>query len=220
MSLSKYLGNLFFGYSTKRVQNFLKNHGNEKIKSLVVGRVPLSGALNATVNAASLGKFEEAKKKQGYDKLYHLFLIINGKYKLEKNQNLNITEYSKSDNEENESVSAPNKTIQEFIDAGVKKLGEADFFTNYSAFKQNCQWLLKNLLNANGISSADKFIYQDVSKIREDVGESTEHVANQTTDLVSGIDKLVSWLSDGHYGFKHGGKVRLTHKQKYKRYIR
>jgi len=206
--LIKRLGNFLFGAATTRVKNFLKEHGEDKITSLEVGRVPISSMLDKTINLISGGKFEDAKQKEGYDKFFHLFLIINGKYKLEKNQNLNIQDYTRSDGEENESIKAPNKTINEFIKAAVDKIGEDDFFGNYSALNQNCQWLLKALLNANGISSADDFIYQDVKGIKKSVVEGTNIVANETTDLASGIDKLVSWISGGKLGLKHGGKVR------------
>jgi hypothetical protein len=204
----KKLGNWFFGPATTRVKKFLEKHGNDKITSLELGRTPISNMLDKTINLLSGGSFEEAKLKEGYDKFFHLFLIINGKYKLEKNQNLNITDYSRSDNEENQSIDTSDKTIGEFIQSGVDKLGEDDFFGNYTALDHNCQWLLKNLLNANGIKSGDKFIYQDVKNIKEAVGQGTNIVANEATDLASGIDKLVSWLSGGKLGLKRGGKVK------------
>jgi len=219
--LIKKLGDWLFGKATTRVKNFLKEHGDDQLTSLEVGRAPISGMLDKTINLISGGKFQEGKEREGYDKFFHLFLIINGKYKLEKNQNLNIQDYKKSDGEENESVKVPNKTINEFIQAGVDKIGEDDFFGNYSALNKNCQWLLKQLLNANGITSADKFIFQDVKGIKESVGEGTNVVANETTDLASGIDKLVSWISGGKLGLKRGGKVHSlsTRMRKNKMYI-
>jgi hypothetical protein len=36
----------------------------------------------------------------------------------------------------------------------------------------------------------------------------TEYIANQTTDLASGIDKLISWISSGKIGLKRGGRVK------------
>jgi hypothetical protein len=212
--LIKRLGNWLFGKATTRVKNFLKQHGDEKLTSLVVGRAPISKALDNTINLISGGKFQEGKDREGYDKFFHLFLIINGKYKLEKNQNLNIVDYKPVENQENESVSVPNKTINEFLQACIDKIGEDDFFGNYSALDHNCQWLLKQLLNANNITSADKFIYQDVKGIKESVGEGTNVVANETTDLASGIDKLVSWISGGKLGLKRGGKVKRVRKNR------
>lgn len=210
----KKVGSYFFGDMTQRVKNFMKQHGDEKITSLELGRTPISSMLNKTINAISGGSFDEGKKKLGYDDFYHLFLIINGRYKLEKNQNLNITDYKKASDEENESLSAPDITINEFIKKGVDKVGSSDFFGNYSALNQNCQWLLKNLLNANGISSGDKFIYQDIKDLKESM-PITGAIADEATDLASGIDKLISYISDGKLGLKRGGRVHGYRNKKY-----
>jgi hypothetical protein len=205
--LIKKAGDFFFGKITTRVKNFLRDHGDEQITSLKVGRTPISKALDTAINLISGGSFDEDKKKEGYDKFYHTFIIINDKYRLEKNQTVNTEPYKKADNEENEVVKAPTKSINEFIQQGVDKVGEDNFWGNYQALSQNCQWFLKNLLNANGITSADKFIYQDVKNIKDDL-KQTNIIANETTDLASGIDKLVSWISNGKMGLKHGGKVK------------
>jgi hypothetical protein len=209
--LIKKLGNWLFGAATTRVKNFLKEHGDDKITSLEVGRTPVKGAIDKTINLLSGGKYQDAKDKEGYDKFFHTFIIVNGKYRLEKNQTFNIINYSKSEDEENETVKAPNKTINEFVQAGVDKMGEDDFFGDYTALEKNCQWFLKNLLNANGITSANKFIFQDVKSIKESVGDVTNVVADETTDLASGIDKLVSWISGGKLGLRRGGKVHSFH---------
>jgi len=205
----KSISDFLFGKATTRVKNFLKEHGNDKITSLELGRTPINSAIEKVLNTLSGGSFEEAKRKEGHDKFYHLFLIVNGKYKIEKNQNLNITDYTKSPDEENEQIpEITNATINEFFQNCIDKIGDDNFFGNYSALNQNCQWLLKNLLNANGITSGDDFIYQDVKNVREAVGGVTEYIANQTTDLASGIDKLISFISSGRFGLKRGGRVK------------
>lgn len=201
--LIKKVGNFLFGNATTRVKNFMKEHGDEKITSLELGRTPISKALDTALNVVSGGGYEEGKKSQGFDKFFHLFLIINGKYRLEKNQTVNIIDYKKSEDEENESVKAPNITINEFINKGVKSLGEDDFWGNYSALNQNCQWFLNGLLKANGINES-KFILQDVAGLREQI-KGTSDIADELTDTASTIDKLVSWISDGKIGLKRGG---------------
>jgi hypothetical protein len=212
--LIKKAGDFLFGKVTTRVKNFLKEHGDEKITSLELGRTPIQGTLNTALNVVSGGEYSESMKRQGFDKFYHLFLIVNGKYRFEKNQTVNIINYTKSENEENESVNpipkeqsdASNITINEFIKKGVDRVGEEDFWQNYSALKQNCQWWIKNLLQANNSLSdeTEKFIMQDVTQLREDI-KGTSDVANEITDLASGIDKLVSFVSSGKAGLKRGG---------------
>lgn len=205
--LIKKAGDFLFGKVTTRVKNFLKEHGDEKITSLELGRTPISSMLNKALNVVSGGEYSESMKRQGFDKFYHLFLIVNGKYRFEKNQTVNIINYTKSENEENQSVNPiPNITINEFIKKGVDRVGEEDFFQNYSALKQNCQWWIKNLLKANNSLSdeTEKFIMQDVTQLKEDI-QKTSDVADEITDLASGIDKLVSFVSSGKAGLKRGG---------------
>ena len=119
---SRFLGGLtdklatyLFGYATQRVKNFMKTHGDEPITSLTIARTPIQSAIASAMELASGGNFESSVKKQGYDKYFHLYLIINGKYRLEKNQNLDITPYKPMKDEEQYPLSSPNITINEFI---------------------------------------------------------------------------------------------------------
>jgi hypothetical protein len=143
--LTERLATYLFGNATQRVKNFMKEHGEEQITSLTIARAPIQKAIATVMELASGGNFESSVKKQGYDKYFHLYLIINGKYKLEKNQNLNIEDYKPKEDEERYDLNAPNKTINEFIQKGVDQVGEKDFFGNYDALKRNCQWLIMNL---------------------------------------------------------------------------
>ena len=213
--LIKKAGDFLFGKVTTRVKNFLKKNGDEKITSLELGRTPISSMLDKALDLISTGGYSESMKKQGFDKFYHLFLIVNGKYRFEKNQTVNIIDYTKSENEENQTVGNPSITINEFIKKGVDKIGEDDFWQNYSALNKNCQWWIKNLLQANDLytDSITKFVYQDVNQLKEDI-KKTSDVADEITDLASGIDKLVSYVSNGKAGLKRGGYPHFTMKKK------
>ena len=68
------------------VRRFLNKHGNDRITSLQVGRVPLSKSLNDFLNLISLGGLNEGREKQNIKQFYHTFFIINNSIKLEKNQ--------------------------------------------------------------------------------------------------------------------------------------
>jgi hypothetical protein len=214
----KKAGDFLFGKITQRVKNFLRDHGTEQITSLELGRTPIQGALNTALDVVSGGGYSESMKKQGFDKFFHLFLIVNGKYRFEKNQTVSVENYTKKETEENQSVPTVSLSINDFLKKGIDRVGEEDFWQNYQALNQNCQWWIKNLLQANNIYSddIDKFVYQDVTQLRSDI-QGTSDVANEITDLASGLDKLISYVSDGKSGLKRGGLVGnpMKYKKKY-----
>jgi hypothetical protein len=206
--LIKKIGDLFFDKATTRVKNFLRDHGEDKITSLTLGRTPIGSALNGALNLVSSGKFDEAKQKEGFDKFFHTFLIINDKFKMEKNQTLNVDTYKSSEKEENKTVSVPsNLTINDLFKKGIARMGEDDFYSNYSALDKNCQWLMKNLMKSIG-RDEDKFLYQDVTNIKKEI-EGTSNIADEITDGASTIDKFISWLSGGKLGLRRGGRSRI-----------
>jgi hypothetical protein len=78
-------------YTTK-VKHIIKEYGNQQIEGIALKRTPISSAIYAALNAASLGKFDSANP---YDRLFHLVMDIklkNGRtLRLEKNATINMT---------------------------------------------------------------------------------------------------------------------------------
>ena len=66
-------------------RSILQKVGNESITSLKIVRTPLSNTVKDILNVISLGKFQKIYEKY-YDKLFHISLLINNKYNLEKNE--------------------------------------------------------------------------------------------------------------------------------------
>lgn len=206
------LGNYLFGHATQRVKNFLKEHGEEEITSISLGRTPIQSGINTAMKLITLGKFDSVKKNYGYDAYYHLFLIVNGKYKMEKNETVNIVPYTKQADEVNIEVPLKGKTmtINEFIKAGEKRMGEMNYWENYSATSANCQGWVWNNLSANDIFNEDirKFTYQDTEKLIEAIPPKVLDAVNETTKGASFLNKMISWLSNGKWNLRKGGKVR------------
>lgn len=205
-------GTFFFGNATTRMKNFMKDHGDEPITSLQLGRTPIEKSIASAMNVVSLGEFDESQKRKGYDAYFHLYYIINGKHTLEKNQNVNYKEYKPQDGEEIYDISVPKDlTINQFIQNGVDKLGEGEFWQNYHPLKRNCQWWLENTLKANGLNSAGatKFAFQDTEDLQESIAPVVQAGLEETTSLASGLDKFMSWISGGKYGLKRGGMVQF-----------
>jgi hypothetical protein len=206
------LGTSIFGNATQRMKNFMKDHGDEPITSITLGREPIQKAISAVMELISMGEFSKSKEKRGYDAFFHLYLIINGTYVLEKNQNVNYRAYKPNENEELYQVplsGLKGKTINEFINNGQDFMGEGKYWQEYNPLTNNCQkWVESNLV-ANDIDSAGskEFYFQDTQDLIDAIEPSVQDFLEETTDVASGLEKFISWLSGGYFGFKRGGAV-------------
>jgi hypothetical protein len=194
------------------MKKFMEKHGEEEITSVTLGREPIQAAISAVMELISLGEFSKSKEKRGYDAFFHLYLIINGKYTLEKNQNVNYREYKPNDKEELFNVSSSGlkgKTINEFIKNGEKLMGEGKYWQEYNPLTNNCQRFVESNLQANDIDSAasNEFYYQDTQDLIDAINPSVQDALEETTSVASGVEKFISWLSGGAWGFKRGGVI-------------
>ena len=193
---------------SKKVQDFFKKHGEERIVGLEIEREPVQAAIPTLLSWLSGGKFKENVKKADYDKLFHLSINItteNGTFfKIEKNEEIAISN-SKRNTSGAEFVQVPvpnGARVFGFIDAGRKAAGDDNFFI-YSAKDRNCQRFVLDILRANGCLTpqAQAFIFQDTEKIFEDL-DYLRRISNTTTDL--------AYLAKGLLGLgrKRGGARR------------
>jgi hypothetical protein len=192
------------------VANFLKSHGEDEITSLTVGRVPISKVLDLALDVMSGGEFGKVKKALSYDKMFHLFVVINGKHKMEKNELFTVKPYSRSSDEENVSVPLGDKkiTISQFL----KKASEGDeksFYRDYDPFKRNCQDMVLRLLRSNGLLTAEVqgFIKQDVERFVRDLNAETREKAINITNVGSLVNRLLQLVSGGKLSLAVGGRV-------------
>jgi hypothetical protein len=188
-----------------KCKSFLHAHGDEPITSIKVCREPINSTVMSVMNTISLGALERVRRKIGVDSFFHLYLLINDKYILEKNQVLDFRTGSPS----SKSVCIPvsfNKelTINEMVDNCLKRMGPHNFYT-YSAFSLNCQNFVKNMLSASGITPPTKFIDADMNAILKEVPWYLPKVSNMITDLAGALTLVKQKL-----GFKDGGIVNIT----------
>jgi hypothetical protein len=186
-------------------QRFLKANGDTVITSMRVERKPLSKTVEGILNTVSLGTFDSAKKKLNYDSMYHLYVVINDKFILEKNELLNFGNYIKSENSESMDVKniPSGLTINSLIDKTRKKMG--DSFIKYSAFNFNCQHFILNLLQANGLDTPElkKFILQDAKKVLKGLPSYVEDLTDNVTDIAS----IGRFFKEKILGYKRGGTI-------------
>ena len=186
------------GGFTDKSKAFTKNIKDEVIKSYTVGRTPIESYIEKYIKNVKGSKLP-------YDKLYHLFIIIeleNGMFILtEKNPNtiFKVVGGNVVENRGAQSflvpVVVPEITFGEFID-NVKKL-QGKKFNQYDALKNNCQDYILDVVKAlhsdfsedDASNDITDFIKQDVSSI---MYSSDFKIAKVITDLYGTLTGLVS----------------------------
>jgi len=176
-----------------QARKLLEQVGEEKISSIKLFRKPIS--------LSSFAKFIGALKGTPYDKLFHLGMVINGKYLLDKQEVIHFERKGVPSGSEVETqdVSVDKDiTISELLEKTRKRMGDADF-SNYSSRKNNCQDFMMNVLSANGLSSPiyTKFIKQDT----ESVFKNLPSYAEKISDFVTGAQALVERQISGEGGY-------------------
>jgi len=196
-------------------KRFLDKNGDTVITSMRVERKPLSKPIEGILNGLSLGSFDKAKSKLNYDSMYHLFIVVNDKFVLEKNELLNFGNYTKEANSESMTVSniPQGLTINQFIDKTRKRMGES--FIKYKAFSWNCQHFVLNALQANGLDTPQlkKFILQDSKAVLEGLPSYVEDLTDNVTDISS----VGRFFKEKILGYKRGGTIFMSSNRRQKR---
>jgi hypothetical protein len=196
------------GYETTRFKQFLKQHGEEQVTSLQVSRVPISSTIRYLFNIITLGYFEEAQKKLGYDNFFHLSIVVNGKYRIEKNETVNQKPFVKDAKEELVDLKAGGFTIDDFIKEG-SAAHPKEFWGEYDALGNNCQAWVTMMLRGNGLydQTIGRFVNQDVKALAKELPGYTGSVTKGVTDFASIVNRVLQLTTGGVLGFKSGGMV-------------
>jgi hypothetical protein len=193
--------NLFSRNLTKlsnHSRDTLASYGNIPIVQIEVIRSPVERIINTLVNFISLGKWNELKAKYGYDKLFHLgivFTLSTGqKIIMEKIDIVSISP-NISTNKDTEYLNIPiNKEyiLNKIVDDTQKLMG-LDRFYDYNAFTENCQIFCKSILLSQQLYSkeADKFIFQDLSNIQNELPQYVPKIMKGVTDTANVVAKLI-----------------------------
>jgi hypothetical protein len=155
------------------------------------------------------GAFNKAKSKLSIDNFFHLAIVVNGKYIIEKNETTNYRPYSKASGEEDMEVPLKGSmTINDLIKNGSKG-HEKQFWGEYSPLGNNCQAFIKGLLSRNGLNSPsiNAFVMQDMESVIKELPSYTSHVGKTITDIASVLNRIVQASTGGALGFKRGGIV-------------
>jgi hypothetical protein len=201
------------GHVPKRFRNFLKKHGNEKIHSIEMYRAPLDNVTNGLLNVVSLGQWGKIKEMGGHDTLFHVGIVLNGKYTMEKLEKLEAREGT--DVLKNPEVTVypvavhKDLTINDMVAACAKRMG--DRFITYDALGgNNCQDFVKNLLESVGLltQGAKAWVYQDIKKLIEHTPSYMKWVSKGITDAARNVGNVVEAVVHKRGGFSRGGMMR------------
>jgi len=173
------------------VRQFLKDHETVNISSLTVSRKPIQSAINKAFELLTAGTWEKSKQELGYDKLYHLSLIVNGDTIIEKNEVVKVAP-APPQTEADETINVPVKgtiTLSRLLHNTRQNMGDAKYFL-YDAFDNNCQVFVLSILKYNHLLTPDieKFIDQSAYKLLEKNPSYTKGLASAVTNLGAIID--------------------------------
>jgi hypothetical protein len=177
----------------KSTRGKIEKNMDTKITSLSVVRSPVQSFIHKFLNVITLGDWNKKLKELGYDKLFHVKLIINGEYALEKRPSVYFGSVRHEKDEEQLNIPVKKDiTIGQLIQTAQSKMGNK--FTDYDAFDNNCQAFIKGILSTNGLynSSINSFLFQDLKKLISGLPGYTDKIAKAVTDVAGGVNEALS----------------------------
>ncbi len=198
--------------------NTLETYGSYNIQGLQIYRTPISNILNTAMNLISLGKWNELRKKYGFDKLFHTALVcdIGGKNIIvEKNEVVNISSsYKTSKETQTFHINMQGKvfTLNDMVMGCKQRMGDKQFF-DYDAFTNNCQVFIKNMLQTVSLydSGVDRFLFQDLSEIYRQLPSYTSKIAKLITRAGAFISRLRGDGGEREEKYEDDEKVDVGH---------
>jgi len=189
------------------VRRILQTIGGEVVQSIKLVRTPLSRATRFLLNVASFGQLNEKMKEADIDELFHLRMIINDKYSLEKNE---VIRLYKSNKVESGSQVLPvnvsgQTTIQEMLDKTKERMG--DLYGAYNAQTNNCGDFLFNVLSANGwiTQEGTNFTKQKTAELFKKFPSLTAKIVNLGTEAGAVASRVIE--GEGACSCQKGGNI-------------
>ena len=186
----------------------MQKHGNSPIMAIQIIRTPLNSVFNRLLNAISLGKFADIQKKNGFEDLYHLSLIVvceSGKIIVEKNEVININLFKSNDmNDKTQimplKIPANKLTLNKMMDNTLKFMGDSKFYSydglGAEGKTNNCQNFIIGILASNNLLTlaAKNFIYQDFTNVIKDMEKQNIGYLSRTVKNITDTAAKVSIL--------------------------
>lgn len=184
-------------------KRLLSEYQYSRVMKVRVGRIPLNNMVGTALNILTIGQWEQAKAKYGYDKIFHLFMVLdvmdrrNNKIVnivLEKNETPRLYKINKLPNSQGTEYMNVEKsigiTLGEFI--GNAQASMKTKFWVYNAFDNNCQDFIIGVLGANHILTPQvrDFVKQPINDIVKELPSYTSSIATGITDISAKLRRL------------------------------
>ena len=193
---------------SNKIKKILNKYGNQRIREIYIGRRPINSMVERAFDVISLGKWSKLRDKYYYDKLFHLFLIIqmddDTVISFEKNSIVTMTESDpRCSMKDVECVKIEYQTdsitLDELVKKPLERIGKEKYFV-YDPFEQNCQIFIRNVLETFGLynKKINDFVYQDLTEIVSRLPWYVKYAAKTVTD----VDATVSKISGAGCGCK------------------
>ena len=186
------------------IERRLEKNRDKFISKITIFRLPLQKELTAALNALTDNSVKKFLKKNDMDKLYHLGVFLettdNNQFVYDKQANFSFVEAPKGFLKQPKIETSPvsnlpdGLTIGGLFDAGKKRMKSKFYY--YSALKYNCQFFIKESLEAIGADFDVDFVMQDLSNLVKRIPEWKRRFGVALTDIAREADKVVSHTKD------------------------
>jgi len=191
-SIAKILGDTYRDVGSQyppQVKNVLMRHGNHRIVDIKLCKEVVSENTEFLLKAlAGKNTWEEAKRKHGFDRFYHLFMIVTmddgSRLHVEKNDVIRVSDAPRPCPDALDLGAPSPLTLSELMDRTKQRIGNNDFFV-YDPFSNNCQAFVKQLLITMGLfnQTSNEFLFQNVEGLREELPSYTKYLAKGLTNV-------------------------------------
>lgn len=177
--------------------------GESTIERMVVVRTPVQAYVGQLMQIVSIGKYRDVISESYYDKMFHLAILINGRYILQKNEVIALTDSGDSLKNQLGKGSdtmavkipkdiTPQLTFATLLESTKQHMGPK-LFSNYCAKANNCQDFILAVLQSNGLAYPHliSFVKQNSEEIFNKLPIHTPQVARALTNVAAVGDKLV-----------------------------
>jgi len=171
-----------------QVRSILLRHGDHKIVDIKLCREVVSANTEFLLKAlAGSNTWEDAKKKYGFDKFYHLFMIATledgTKLHIEKNEIIRVSPAPRPCPDALD-LGPTNISLLELFEKTKTRIGDNRFFV-YDPFGNNCQAFISELLKTINLwnETSRSFVYQDIEGLRAELPSYTASLAKGLTSV-------------------------------------
>ncbi len=212
-----------FPVSAKKL---LDKVGNEPIFKITIFRKPLGSILTRTLNKLTKGALDNFLKTATYDKFFHLGVIINDKYLMDKQDSFTFKKVNgkkflktKGMQTSNPTINYEGLTIKSLVENTKKKMGDSKFF-GYQPLTNNCQDFIIALLDSINAQFDRDFVKQKVEQLAKTVPTWKQKIAEflvaiprtaKRVKVAKGIDANEEKMLEAHepqHSARHMRKMR------------